>query len=311
MLKHWWLTGLAAVALSFAQSGAAQDQVAQEQPSQAQADPAAQLKAFMASLKFRDGEIVIPEAEARFKLDPEFRFLDKADARRVLEQMWGNPPDESVLGMIVPAKPTLDSENSWAVVVTFSDEGHVSDEDAAGADYAAMLKEMQAATKEENAARKQAGYQTVELVGWAVPPHYDSASKKLHWAKELAFEGTDQRTLNYDIRVLGRRGYLSLNAVAAMSELNTVKDGMQRLLPMTEFDAGARYADFDAKTDKLAGYGIAALIGGGIAAKTGLLAKLGVLLLAGKKFIVFIVLGLVAFIGKLFGGKQKKQGTVQ
>jgi uncharacterized membrane-anchored protein len=25
------------------------------------------------------------------------------------------------------------------------------------------------------------------LMGWAEPPHYDSSSKKLYWAKELGF----------------------------------------------------------------------------------------------------------------------------
>lgn len=307
MSKSVWLAAVAA-ALLFGSAASAQDQ--SESPSAEQ--QAAQAKAILSSLHFRDGEIAVPEAEARFKLGSDFRYLDKADARKVLEQLWGNPPDDSVLGMVVPTTPTLEDAKSWAVVVTYSDEGYVSDEDAAGTDYDAMLKELQASAKDENAARKEAGYGTVELVGWAVPPRYDSTSKKLYWAKELAFEGSEQHTLNYDIRVLGRRGYLSLNAVAGMSELGTVQGGMQRLLPMTDFDSGARYADFNESTDKLAGYGIAALIGGGIAAKTGLLAKLGALLFAAKKFVVLIVLGIAGFIGKLFGGRdKKKEGTVR
>jgi uncharacterized membrane-anchored protein len=207
----------------------------------------------------------------------------------VVEQLWGNPPDESVLGLVVPRGRGLLDDHGWAVVVTYSDDGYVSDEDAAKIDYASMLKDMQEETRDANSERKDAGYETVDLVGWAVPPRYDAASRKMYWAKELDFAGTPQHTLNYDIRVLGRRGYLSLNAVAGMSDLGDVQAGMQQLLPMTEFDAGSRYADYDAKSDKLAAYGIAALIGGGIAAKAGLFAKLGVLLLAGiaglwKKF---------------------------
>ena len=109
--------------------------------------------------------------------------------------------------------------------------------------------------------------------------------------------------------MLGRRGYLSLNAVAGMSDLGEVQAGMQQLLPMTEFDAGSRYADYDAKSDKLAAYGIAALIGGGIAAKAGLFAKLGVLLLAGKKFIVLLLAGIAALWRKLAG--KDKTGVVR
>ncbi|WP_242111746.1 DUF2167 domain-containing protein [Luteimonas aquatica] len=271
------------------------------------------LKAFVDGLHFRSGEIAVPEADAHFKLDAGFRYLDKADARKVLEQLWGNPPDESVLGMVVPSAAPLDSEQSWAVVVTYSDEGYVSDEDAAKTDYDAMLKDLQAGTREENAERKKQGYETVELVGWAVPPRYDSASKKLYWAKELDFEGSPQHTLNYDIRVLGRRGFLSLNAVSDMAELPAVQAGMQQLLPMTEFDQGARYADYDASTDKIAAYGVAALIGGGLAAKTGLLAKIGVLLLGLKKLLVPLLVVVVAFGKKLLGlfRREKATGTVQ
>lgn len=304
MLKKWVGAALVAAALAavstFALPASAQTQ-----------DDEANLKAFMGSLKYRSGDIAVPEAEAAFHLGTQFRYLDKADARRVLEELWGNPPDESVLGMVVPTATPLDSEKSWAVVVTFSDEGYVSDEDAAKTDYDALLAELKAATEAENAARKDAGYESLNLVGWAVPPRYDAASKKLYWAKEIAFQGGEQHTLNYDVRVLGRRGFLSLNAVAGMSELNAVQSGMQQLLPSAEFNSGARYADYDSSTDKAAGYGIAALIGGGIAAKTGLLAKLGVLLLAGKKLIVFLVLGLFAFVGKLFRGKKDRQNTVQ
>lgn len=274
------------------------------------ADAQAQARQFVASLKFRSGEIAVAEAQAHFRLDDTFRYLDKPDARRVLEQFWGNPPDATVLGLVVPAAAPLDSAQSWAVVVTYSDDGYVSDEDAARTDYDKLLAELKQGTQEENAERRKAGYESIDLVGWAVPPRYDSASKKLYWAKELDFAGSEQHTLNYDIRVLGRRGYLSLNAVSGMAELDTVRAGMQQLLPMTDFDSGARYADYNADTDKLAGYGIAALIGGGIAAKAGLFAKLGVLLLGLKKLLIPLVLVLLAFGKKILGWfARDKQGT--
>ncbi len=263
----------------------------------------------IASLHFKDGDIAVPQADAHFRLTPAFRYLEQADARRVLEDLWGNPPDESVLGMIVPATPSLLDEKSWAVVVTYADEGYVSDEDAAKIDYQDMLKDMQAGTREDNAARKEAGYGTVDLVGWAVDPRYDAASKKMYWAKELKFDQSAQNTLNYDIRVLGRRGYLSLNAISGMSELGLVQAGMQQLLPMTEFDAGARYADYDESTDKVAAYGVAALIGGGLATKAGLFAKIGLVLAKFWKLGLIAFLGLGALVRKLFRGK-REQGSV-
>jgi len=266
----------------------------------------------LGSLQFRSGEVAVGEAGAHFNLGPQFRYLDKADTRKVLEQLWGNPEDDSVLGMVVPTRPALDQAGSWAVVVTYEPEGYVSDADAARIDYDDLLKDMKQGTQQANAAREKAGYGCVDLVGWAVPPRYDAASKKLYWAKELAFSGQPGHTLNYDIRVLGRHGYLSLNAVSGMDELPLVQAGMQQLLPMTEFDAGARYADHNPSTDKVAAYGVAALIGGGLAAKTGLLAKLGLVLAKLGKLLFVGLIALVAGIRKFFGSRRERAtGTVR
>ena len=260
-----------------------------------------QLKQFLASLHFQSGTIAVPEAGATLRLVPEYRYLGAKDAQKVLEELWGNPPDSDVLGLILPkGERSLSDEKSWAVVVTYSDDGYVSDEEAAKTDYTKMLKDMQAGTREANQARQKAGYDTVELVGWAAPPRYDASSNKLYWAKELAFEGSPEHTLNYDIRVLGRKGYLSLNAVSGMSQLATVQEGMQRVLGMTEFDPGQRYADFNQATDKVAAYGIAALVAGGLAAKAGLFGKLLALLLAAKKLVFVAIAAIGGVIAKLF-----------
>ncbi|HEX3121878.1 MAG TPA: DUF2167 domain-containing protein [Rhodanobacteraceae bacterium] len=253
------------------------------------------------SLHYRSGKINVDAAHAALNLNAEFRFLDAADAQKVLSELWGNPPDDKVLGMLVPvAAPLSDPKKSWAVVITYKDEGYVSDKDAAGIDYDAMLKEMQEGTAEANAERKRLGYPEVQLVGWATKPHYDASTNKLYWAKELAFDGGREHALNYDIRVLGRGGYLSLNAVAGMNQLHQIEGEMQKVLALTEFDAGQRYSDFNSSTDKVAAYGIAALVAGAIAAKAGLFAKLFVLLLAFKKVAIAGFIALAALVRKFF-----------
>ena len=253
------------------------------------------------SLNYQSGKINVDAAHATLNLNSEFRFLDAADAQKVLSELWGNPPDDEVLGMLVPVSaPLSDPKKSWAVVITHENEGYVSDKDAAGIDYDAMLKEMQEGTAEANAERKRLGYPEVQLVGWATKPHYDASTNKLYWAKELAFDGGREHALNYDIRVLGRGGYLSLNAVAGMNQLHQIEGEMQKVLALTEFDPGQRYSDFNASTDKVAAYGIAALVAGAIAAKAGLFAKLFVLLLAFKKFAIVGFIALAALVRKLF-----------
>ena len=270
----------------------------------------AKVEAFLKTLHPKTGDVTVPEAQATLKLGSNYSYLGADDAQRVLTQLWDNPPDKEVLGMILPSTDpkVLLNEKSWAVVVTYSSEGHVSDDDAAKIDYDDMLKDMQKATKEENPERLKQGYPAIELMGWAEQPRYDSASHKLYWARDLKFTSTDGkdegRTLNYAIRVLGRHGYLSLNAVAPMAELAQVSADMPEVVSMTEFDPGNRYTDFNSSTDKLAAYGIGALVAGGIAAKAGLFAKLGILLLKFSKLILVGFAAIGGFIAKLFGRKK-------
>lgn len=274
----------------------------------AQAQEPDETQAFLDSLNYQQGVVAVPEAHATLRLGEGFRYLGKADARRVLEEFWGNPEDDSVLGMLVPTADDLATEHSWAVILTWTGEGHITDEDAAEIDYAELLADMQQETRDANPMLKEAGYPTAELVGWAQPPRYDASSKRLHWAKHLQFEGHDTGTLNYDIRVLGREGYLSMTAVADMADLARVNAGMAEVLPMAEFDAGQRYADFNEDTDMTAAYGLAALVGGGAAAKAGLFAKLGLLVAKFWKLLLIGGLALAAGAKKVLG--KKDPGTV-
>jgi uncharacterized membrane-anchored protein len=266
-------------------------------------EPTPDVQKFLDSLHYRTGTVEVKGGHSTLKLTQDFRYLEARDAQRVL-QAWGNPPDESVLGMILPANLSPLEKNGWAVVITYSDDGHVSDEDAAKTDYTKLLNDMQEQTRDSNDERKKQGYGTVDLIGWATPPHYDTSTNKLYWAKELAFSGESEHTLNYDIRVLGRGGYLSLNAVAGINQLQMVESKMQNVLEMTDFDAGQRYGDFNASTDKIAAYGIGALVAGTIAAKAGLFTKLFVMILAAKKFIIAGLLAVGAAFKKFFSRKK-------
>lgn len=260
---------------------------------------------FMSQLDTQSGKIDLSAGNATLDVPEHFRYLDAEDAEAVLVNLWGNPPGTQALGMIIPAGVNLIDDAGWAVVIQYEEEGFVSDEDAADLDYGDLLEDMQEASAEDNEQREAMGYGRVDLVGWARPPHYDAATNKLYWAKELSFQGTDENTLNYNIRVLGRHGVLILNAVANMSQLADIEVQMQDVLAFTNFEEGFQYDDFDPDVDTVAAYGIGALVAGKLAAKAGLLAKLGVLLLVLKKYIVLIVIGVVAVISKLVKGKRK------
>lgn len=244
----------------------------------AESDEEMSPETFVASLHFQKGKVVVGDNLATFDLPSNFVFLGSADAERVLEA-WGNPPsDEPPLGMLMPAGVSPFDAASWAVTVEYEESGYVSDEDAAKIDYAEMLKDMQDDVHEANPEREKQGFEAIELIGWAAPPRYDAAEKKLYWAKELKFGDAKEHTLNYNIRVLGRKGVLVLNFIAGMEQLPDIEKNVGKVLAMTEFNPGSRYADFNPSMDKVAAYGLGALIAGKVAAKAGLFATLLILL---------------------------------
>lgn len=252
-----------------------------------------------AQLRYRTGRVAVRSGLATFDLPTDFRYLD-ADQTETVLRAWGNPPGSETLGMLVPAGVRLLTREGWGVIVSYDEDGYVKDDDAAKIDYASLLKDMQRATREANPERVKAGYSSAQLVGWAEPPRYDSLTHKLYWAKDYKFSDNPGHTLNYNIRVLGRRGVLVLNAVASMDQLDGVRREMPKVIGSVEFNEGHRYADFVPGTDKVAEYGIAALVAGGLAAKAGLFKVLLGALVALKKLIIIGLAAIAAFFRKLF-----------
>ena len=252
-------------------------------------------------LKYQSGEIDLRGGLAKLTVPKEFNFLGADDAETVLVKLWGNPPSaRKPLGLLMPAGMTPLSSNVWIVTMDYNEDGYVKDADAGKINYDDLLKQMQKGIAENNQARSEKGYPAITLVGWAATPHYDAATHKLYWAKQLKFEGEPGDTLNYSIRMLGRKGVLELNAIASIEQFAAIDRQTPQILGMVDFKEGSRYADFDPKTDKVAAYGIAALVAGGIAAKFGLFKLLWVGLLAAKKFVIIGVIAVAALVKKFF-----------
>jgi len=274
----------------------------------------ARLIALRDSLKPQRGVIALPGAKARLNLGTGYYFLGAADARRVLTEGWGNPPDavEGVLGLVFPEGKSF-VDDTWGAIVTYTATDYVDDNDAKTTNYDEVLDQMREGEAQDNEARKKEGYAPIVLVGWAQAPTYDAARHDLIWARELRFGEQADHTLNYDVRHLGRYGVLSLNMVSTMSQLPAVRTSAQALAKTAEFDTGARYADFQ-EGDKKAGYGLAGLVAAGaaggavLAKKAGLLA---ILLAFAKKGFAFIAVGgaaLFAWVRKRFGKDKAKDG---
>lgn len=273
------------------------------------------LAAMAASLKWQTGTISLKDGLAKINLTDNFRFLDNADARKVLHDMWGNPDDPAILGMIFPKDKGPLDRDSWAVMVNYEDGGYMKDDDADKINYDDMLKKMQQQARDANPEREKEGYPSIDLIGWAAPPRYDKATHKLYWAKDLRFGAETEDTLNYDIRILGRHGWLVLGAISSMNAFPEIDRKVPQILAMVDFQPGNAYTDFDPKIDKVAEYGLATLIAGGAlagAAKLGLFGLLFkyivVVVLALKKAVILVIVAVVAGVKKLWSmvtGKTK------
>ena len=267
-----------------------------------------QAEALVSGLKFQQGEITLHDGLATLRVPEGFRFLNGPDAQTVVVKLWGNPPHSAdPIGMLMPHGVSPLGNDSWAVVMTYEPDGYVSDKDAEKINYTELLSQMLKDVASANEERQKAGYEPVHLIRWAKEPRYDNQTHKLYWAKELKFGSQPENTLNYNIRMLGRGGVLVLNAVAGMSQLTEIEQTTPKILAAIDFNPGHRYADFNPKSDKMAEYGLAALVARSATAaavKLGFFKGLWVAILAAKKFIVIGVVAIAALIRKLFKRKQ-------
>jgi uncharacterized membrane-anchored protein len=254
------------------------------------------------SMKYESGKISLTEGDGTLNIPKGFKFLNAAQTQSVLTNLWGNPEDKSVLGALVPDGKGVTHSNSWMFIVTYQGDGYVKDDDADDIDYDDLLKTMKEDTQVTNEERKKGGYPEVQLVGWASKPYYDSNLKVLHWAKELKFGKDEVNTLNYDLRVLGRKGMYNISAVANMGELAEVKASIPGIVKSVEFNDGNKYLDFDADTDTVAAWTIGGLVAGKVLAKVGFFA---ILAKFGKIIVVSLIAGFAAVKKFLFGKKDQ------
>ena len=231
---------------------------------------------------------------AEQKVPEGFVFLEEKDARKLLE-LTKNLSDNSDVGVIMPV------DRSWWACYEYADCGYVSDSEKNSLDADEILKALKEGNREGNAERRRRGFPEMELIGWAVPPHYDEVTHNLEWATKLTSD-EGGLVVNYNTRILGRGGVMSVILVCEPGELGAVLPQFKTALNGFDYRAGYRYREYRSG-DPLADIGLTALIVGGAAAvgaKAGLFKSLW-------KFIVFIALAIGGFFKKLFGGKKQDQ----
>ena len=237
------------------------------------------------------GPQAVPMAsQAVLNLPANTLFIPQPQATKLLNAM-GNPgTDERLQGLVFPA-----DDAGWFMTVRFEPSGYIKDDDAKEWNADDLLKGYREGTEASNEARLKMGSQAIEVLGWAEAPAYDAATHRLAWAMSSRTKGApagEPQGVNYNTYLLGREGYFSMNLVTALNDLPAHKPAAQTLLAALAFDDGKRYADFKSGTDKVAEYGLAALVVGVAAKKLGLIA-LGLAFAA--KFAKVIFLAVAGF----------------
>ncbi|HEV2992489.1 MAG TPA: DUF2167 domain-containing protein [Candidatus Angelobacter sp.] len=235
-------------------------------------------------------EINIPEG---------YRFTGRQGALTVM-QLTHNPASGHELGVMIP------NNGSWFMIFEFENTGYVKDDDKNNLNADSILESIKNGTEHANEKRKANGWKAFHVTGWQTTPFYDPETHNLTWAiLGKGDDPTDTGSVNHSIRVLGRRGTMNVDLVVEPAEYSSSKPEFNSLISGLSFSQGNRYADFRAG-DKVAEYGLAALIAGGAGAvllKTGLLAKFW-------KLIVVAIVAIGGFIKKIFkaifGGNETK-----
>lgn len=235
-------------------------------------------------------------AQATIKVPQGYVFLDEKNTSRFL-QLAGNPPRD---GHYLFAPEDLD----WFAVFSFDSTGYVKDDEKI--DPGELLKSLKDSDAPANEERKRLGLSPLYTVGWEVPPHYDTDTKRLEWGLRLKSEG-ERFTVNYTSRLLGRTGVMSAILVADPQTLTKDTQAFKAGLKEFSYVAGERYSEFK-PGDRVAEIGLAALVLGGAAAvatKKGFWAAIVAFFAAFWKIIIGIGVAALAWLGSMFKKKQQ------
>lgn len=238
---------------------------------------------------------------AELTIPKEYGYIPAAQTQ-VLLKLYGNG-SEGVMGAVT-ANPDLSDDSRWMVILRYNDTGHVMDDDARNWDTEELLAELKNGTEEANKIRRERGFDELKVLGWVQPPSYDAGHNRMLWSVKAQNLGSSEGPIiNFNTLALSREGYMSMNLVTQLDRIDRDKTISEKLLASLDFKPGYQYGDFDADTDRIAEYGLAALITGAAAKKLGLFAVIAAFLAKFAKVIIAALAGLGIYF------KRRKSST--
>lgn len=273
-------------------------------------DPRVELEAAFAAanLVMRNGPTDVDIAgQAILKLPEGLGYVPLPQAARVMEAM-GNQVGATLVGVILPIATDQDA---WYMTVNFINAGYVRDDDAKHWDSDELLEDLKVGADNANVQRRERHLPEMDILGWVEPPQYDASTHRLFWSvssRQRSEIDSQYSDVNFNTLMLGREGFISINLVTDITEVESLKSVVKSVLNALEFNPGRRYDDFNSNTDKIAEFGLAVLVAGVAAQKLGLVAMLIGLVAKAIKLIGLGVAIAVGIMGRVFW-KKKKKGT--
>jgi uncharacterized membrane-anchored protein len=240
------------------------------QADEASADAAEGLPSGMTS-----GPATVKVGEGATLQVPEGAVFGDAAATKAMLEKSGNLSSGQEVGMLL--------SDAAEVIFEFDPVGYVKDDDKDALDADKMLASLRENQEEANTQLKSLGRPELEIARWQVKPHYESSLHNLEWGPVVKNKQNGHETVNYNVRLLGRRGVMEVTLLVGPEKLDQQLPWFRSTLKGFSFEKGEDYASFRSG-DKVAEYGLAALVTGGavaVAAKSGLLGKLWKLIVAG------------------------------
>ena len=102
------------------------------------------------SMHYQTGKVSIKNGLAELDLPSGFKFLGEDQSKYVIEKVWGNMPQENIVGMLFPIGDTPYTDSSYAFILRYEEVGFVKEDDAEKINYEELPENMQKDEAKEN-----------------------------------------------------------------------------------------------------------------------------------------------------------------
>lgn len=245
------------------------------------------------------GRQKLSTSNGTFSVPSGAKMVVGAEAQRADELVNGTTAADSE-GFVRMSHRTL--------YLSYSDSGYVTADDWKDVNSDELLKSFTQVTEQNNEARVRSGISPLYTDGWIQRPTFDATRKSVRWI--VGLHNASGKFVNAVALQLGRRGYERFTLASTGADPKGDAAILARSVNDYQFNPGFRFSDY-VQGDKLAGYGIAALVGTAAGATIAKTVGFGAILLLIKKFF-FIILafgaGLVVWLKRLFTGNRMSVG---